>query len=37
MLGILFASVQNVLKGRLSGMWNMGTWFLHHGTVSGLL
>jgi len=28
MLGILFASVQNVLKDRLSGKWNMGTWFL---------
>jgi len=28
MLGVLFASVQNVLKDRLSGKWNMGTWFL---------
>jgi hypothetical protein len=28
MLGILFASVQNVLKDRLSGKWKMGSWFL---------
>jgi hypothetical protein len=33
MLGILFASVQNVLKDRLCGKWNVGTWSVHHDTV----
>jgi hypothetical protein len=35
MLGILFASVQNILKDRLYEKWNTGTWFLHCDTLPG--